>query len=84
MGSQQGMVIPFDGVHHVHQSSPGKGISAIGVVGRCIHGISLVFIREMTESGQNCQKNGASERSKERCETNLGPAPERLHGLQIL
>ena len=55
MGAQERMVIPVDGVHHVHQSSPGKGISVIG--SGCILCHQIVFIRERWESGEKVQKS---------------------------
>ena len=55
MGGQEGMVIPVDGVHHVHQSSPGKGILVIG--SGCIFCHQIVFIRERWKSGKKVQKN---------------------------
>ena len=54
MGSQQGMVIPFDGVHHVHQSSPGKGILVIG--SGCILCHQLYLSGRGGNPGKKCRK----------------------------
>ena len=57
MRGQEGMVIPVDGVHHVHQSSPGKGISVIGVVCRLGIHVSLLYLsRRGRDSGKKFRK----------------------------